>query len=97
MKSLLFLSIQDFVKGFKLKKAFPLVKSQKSMSIDHWRLDELGSGPNWKIARFKKHKSSSIVFQNDLAFLGRIGKEVYPSFPRSMAWEESEMEYKRES
>jgi hypothetical protein len=34
-----------------------------------------------KIARFKKLQSSSIVFQNDLAFLGHIGKaslsEIY--------------------
>ncbi len=34
-----------------------------------------------KIARFKKLQSSSIVFQNDLAFLGRIGKASLSEFP----------------
>ncbi len=37
--------------------------------------DELGSGPNQKkIARFKRLENSSLYFQNNLAFLGRIGK-----------------------
>jgi hypothetical protein len=44
-------------------------------AIDHGKLDELGSGPNWKkIARFKRLENSSLYFQNDLAFLGLIGK-----------------------
>jgi hypothetical protein len=41
-----------------------------------WVWDELE-----KIARFKKLESSSIVFQNDLAFLRRIGKANLSKFP----------------
>jgi hypothetical protein len=57
-----------------------------SSSIDHGKSDELASGSNWKkIARFKRLESSSLQFQNDLAFLGReLESQVYPSFPRSM-------------
>jgi hypothetical protein len=51
-------------------------------AIDHGKSDELGSGPNWKkIARFKKLENSSLYFQNDLAFLGRIGKPSLSEFP----------------
>ncbi len=50
--------------------------------FNHGRSDELGSGPNWKkIARFKILESSSLYFQNDLAFLGRIGKPSLSEFP----------------
>jgi hypothetical protein len=50
--------------------------------IDHGKSDELASGPNWKkIARFKRLESSSLKFQNDLAFLGRIGKPSLSEFP----------------
>ncbi len=38
-----------------------------------------------KIARFKLLKSSSIYFQNDLAFLGRIGKPSLSEFPEIYA------------
>jgi hypothetical protein len=34
-----------------------------------------------KIARFKEHQSSKVVIQNDLAFLGRIGKASLSEFP----------------
>ncbi len=54
-------------------------------TIDHGKSDKLGSGPNWKkTARFKRLESSSLQFENDLAFLGRIGKpslSVFPEFP----------------
>ncbi len=50
--------------------------------IDHGKSDEIGSGPNWeKIARFKRLENSSLYFQNDLAFLGRIGKPSLSEFP----------------
>jgi hypothetical protein len=52
------------------------------LSIDHGKSDELGSGPNWKkIARFKRLENSNLYFQNDLAFLGRIGKLSLSEFP----------------
>jgi hypothetical protein len=35
-----------------------------------------------KIARFKILESSSLQFQNDLAFLGRIGKPSFSEFPK---------------
>ncbi len=55
--------------------------------IDHGKSDELGSGPNWKkIARFKTLKSFSLYFQNDLAFLGRIGKPSLSEFPEIYGW-----------
>jgi hypothetical protein len=48
-----------------------LVEISKHSAIDNGKSDELGSGPNWKKnAHFKKLQSSSIVFQNNLAFLG---------------------------
>ncbi len=51
------------------------------VTIDHGKSDELGSGPNWKkIARFKRLENSSFYFQNDLAFLGRIGKPSLSEF-----------------
>jgi hypothetical protein len=51
-------------------------------TIDHGKSDELASGPNWKkIARFKRLESSTLKFQNDLAFLGRIGKPSLSEFP----------------
>jgi hypothetical protein len=49
--------------------------------IDHGRLDELGSGK--KLHVLKKLQSSSIVFQNDLAFLWRIGKASLSEFPET--------------
>ncbi len=53
-----------------------------SGSIDHGKSEELDSGPNLKkIARFKKLKNSSLYFQNDLAFQGRIGKASLSEFP----------------
>jgi hypothetical protein len=43
---------------------------------------KLGSGVNWKkIERFEKLENSRIVFQNDLAFMGRIGKVSFFEFP----------------
>jgi hypothetical protein len=54
----------------------------KGSSIDHGKSEELGSGPNWKkIARFKRLENSSLYFQNDLAFLGRIKKPSLSEFP----------------
>ena len=51
-------------------------------SIDHGRSDELGCwGELEKIARFEKLKNFCRVFQNDLAFLGRIGKPSLSEFP----------------
>jgi hypothetical protein len=37
-----------------------------------------------KIAHFEKPENLSSVFQNGLAFLGKIGNQAYPSFPRSI-------------
>ncbi len=40
-----------------------------------------GYGANWKkIARFEKQENFSNVFQNGLAFLGRIGKSSLSMF-----------------
>ena len=53
-----------------------------SYSIDHGRSDELGCwGELEKIARFEKLKNFCRVFQNDIAFLGRIGKPSLSEFP----------------
>jgi hypothetical protein len=38
-----------------------------------------------KISRFEKLENSSFVFQNDLAFLGRIGKASLSKFPEIYA------------
>jgi hypothetical protein len=51
------------------------------VAIDHGKSDKLGSGPNWKkTARFKRLENFSLLFQNDLAFLGRIGKPSLSEF-----------------
>ncbi len=46
---------------------------------------EIGRAWLWgeleKIARFKILENSSLYFQNDLAFLGRIGKPSLSEFP----------------
>ncbi len=55
---------------------------QKCYTIDHGKSDKLGSGAELeKIACFKILESSSLYFQNDLAFLGRIGKPSLSEFP----------------
>ncbi len=54
----------------------------KTLIHNHGRSDELGSGGELeKIARFEKLENSSIVFQNDLAFLVRIGNASLSEFP----------------
>jgi hypothetical protein len=69
-------------KAFKIVKNFS-IKNSVCLLIDHGKSDELGSGPKWKkIARFKR-KKSSLYFQNDLAFLGRIGKPSLSEFPEN--------------
>ncbi len=53
---------------------------------DHGRLEEPGYEANWKkIARFEKLENFSSVFQNGLAFLGRIGKASLSEFPEIYA------------
>ncbi len=52
-----------------------------NLTVDHGRLDEPGCGANWKLASFEKLENLSSVFQNGLAFLGRIGKASLFEFP----------------
>jgi hypothetical protein len=58
----------------------------KYLNDFHHRPREIGQAWLWaelkkKIARFKTLENSSIYFQNDLAFLGRIGKPSLSEFP----------------
>ncbi len=56
-----------------------------SILLPYHRPREIGRTWLWaeleKLARFKKLQSSSIVFQNDLAFLGQIGIASLSEFP----------------
>ncbi len=72
-------------------------------TIDHGKSDKLGSGPNWKkITCFKRIENFSIWFQNDLAFLGRIGipslsefSEIYAETHCMRRFENRRQSYKR--
>ncbi len=56
-------------------------------AIDHGRSDELGHEANWKKnSTFWKLVNFCSVFQNDLAFLGRIGKASLFEFPEIYGW-----------
>ena len=54
-------------------------------SVDGGKSDGLGSGAKWKNSPFENLKNFCSVFQNDLAFLGRMGKVSLSEFPEIYA------------
>ncbi len=73
----------------RVEDLFNLNDNESRYQVSH-RPQEIG--PTWllgvleKIARFEKLENSSIVLQNNLAFMGRIEKASSSVFPLQDLW-----------